>query len=160
MKEGEFLLHMGRKSEYYIDLRTLPSYPEDFDKITTIFSRLVAERAGDVDRIVGAAHGAAPLTVAVSMKLGKPYALVMKIESENSFRNALHGEVKPGERTVLLDDVASSGITLACMAAIVRAYGGSVDDAVVLIDRELGAERLLRTFGVKLHSLVLLGELL
>ena len=94
------------------------------------------------------------------MKLGKPYALVRKIESENSFRTPLLGEVKSNEQVLLLDDVASTGVTLACMTAIVRAKGGIVKDAVVLVDRELGAETLLKTFNVKLHSFLRLRELL
>jgi len=160
VKKGDFLLHLGNRSQYYIDLRSLPSYPDDFDRVSTAFAELVSRTAKRIDRIVGAAHGAAPFTVAVSLKLGKPYALIRKIESENSFRDPIHGEILAGEHVVLLDDVASTGITLACMSAIVRAKKAFVEAAVVLVDRNLGAKELLRSYGVNLYSLVELSELL
>lgn len=160
LRKGSFMLHMGNVSEYYLDLRILPSYPEDFDKVVEAYRFLIEENKIVMDRVVGASHGAAPLTVAVSLKLGKPYALVKKIESENSFREPLLGEVRENERVLLLDDVASTGVTLACMTAIVRAKGAIAEDAAVLVDRELGAERLLSSFNVRLHSLLKFRELL
>jgi orotate phosphoribosyltransferase len=160
IKRGSYMLHLGNSSEYYVDLRALPSYPDDFDEVTSALARLLSEEVGGFDRLVGIGDGAAPLTVAVSLKLQKPYAIVKKMEAENSFRDPLLGELRAGERAILLDDVASTGVTLACAASIVRALGARVDTAVVLVDRDLGARELLSTLGIRLRSLISLSEIL
>ncbi len=160
VKRGSYLLHLGNSSEYYVDLRSLPSYPDDFDEVTSALADLLGSQAGGFDRLVGIGDGASPLTVAVSLKMQKPYAILRKMEAENSFRDPLMGELRRGERIILLDDVASTGVTLACATAIVRAMGGRVDSAAVLVDRELGASSLLSTMGVRLLSLARLSEIL
>ncbi|MGC8555575.1 MAG: orotate phosphoribosyltransferase [Conexivisphaera sp.] len=160
VRRGSYLLHLGNSSEYYVDMRTLPSYPDDFDEVTSALADLLSGGVGQFDRLVGVGDGASPFTVAVSLKLQKPYAIVKKMEAENSFRDPLLGELRAGERAILVDDVASTGITLACATSIVRALGARVDTAVVLVDRELGASSLLSTFGVRLMSVLKLGDIL
>ncbi len=161
VKRGSYLLHLGNSSEFYVDLRSLPSYPDDFDEVTSALADLLrGADVGNFDRLVGVGDGAAPLTVAVSLKLQKPYAIIKKMEAENSFRDPLVGELRAGERVILLDDVASTGVTLACAAAIARAFGARVDTAVVLVDRELGASGLLSTLGIKLLSVLKLSDVL
>ena len=160
VKQGSYLLHLGNSSEFYVDMRTLPSYPDDFDEVTSALADLLRMGVGKFDRLVGIGDGAAPFTVAVSLKLQKPYAIVKKMEAENSFRDPLVGELHPGERVILLDDVASTGVTLACAAAMVRALGAQVDTAVVLVDRELGASKLLYTMGIGLLSVLRLSDIL
>ncbi|MFP3282550.1 MAG: phosphoribosyltransferase family protein [Nitrososphaeria archaeon] len=159
IRKGSYLLHLGNSSEFYVDLRALPSYPDDFDQVTSALAELLSTGVGDFDRIAGIGDGAAPLTVAVSLKLQKPYVIVKKMEADNSFRDPLLGELNQGERVILLDDVASTGVTLACAASIIRAFGARVDTAVVLVDRELGASALLSASGIRLFSVLKLSEI-
>ena len=59
----------------------------------------------------------------------------------------------PGDRVLLVDDLVTTGLSLKRAADIIRAEGGRVSDAFVLLDRmEGGRERLARE-GIRLHYL-------
>jgi len=64
-----------------------------------------------------------------------------------------------GQRIVAVDDVATTGGALMCAISALREAGAIVEDAIVVVDREDGADALLAGAGVRLRSLVTLKEL-
>jgi orotate phosphoribosyltransferase len=71
----------------------------------------------------------------------------------------IEGVVTPGRKLTLLDDLVTTGSSLIGAAEAVRAEGGVVEDAVVLIDRLEGGAEKLRRKGISLHSLSTILEL-
>jgi uridine monophosphate synthetase len=54
----------------------------------------------------------------------------------------------------LVDDLVTTGLSLKKSALAVRAEGGLVSDAFVLLDREEGGRERLESAGIKLHSVL------
>jgi len=63
-----------------------------------------------------------------------------------------------GDRVVFIDDLITTGKSILRAASIVRAEGGIVDRALVLIDREEGGREALAKSGIQLFSLLTIRE--
>ncbi|NIR39036.1 MAG: bifunctional orotidine-5'-phosphate decarboxylase/orotate phosphoribosyltransferase, partial [Actinobacteria bacterium] len=71
---------------------------------------------------------------------------------DHGTRSAVEGPFEPGERVVVVDDVATSGISVLEAVGRLREAGCIVDTAVVLVDRGGGADGALAAEGVALRS--------
>jgi orotate phosphoribosyltransferase len=67
--------------------------------------------------------------------------------------------VRPGDKVILVDDVASSGQTLADAFDVITDFGCEVIKAITIVDRQEGAETLLAQRGVPWTPLVTIEEL-
>ena len=70
----------------------------------------------------------------------------------------MEGILLPGDRVLLVDDLITSGGSMLKAAEAVRAEGGVVTDAVVLLDREENGKGNLAKDGIKLHYLLTTSE--
>lgn len=74
-KEGEFTLKSRRKSNYYIDLRILVSYPEVLKEI----SNMIYDRIKDIDgKICGLPYAGIPYAQTISVINNRPMILLRK----------------------------------------------------------------------------------
>ncbi len=155
LRFGDFLLTSGKRSSIYVDLRPLPSFPEEFRLLAEEISDGIGE--GDAG-ICGVAVGGLPLATAVSMILSRPLIYVRKEKKEHGTMSKLEGEVNM-ERYVVIDDVATTGGSLLRAVRTVRERGADVVDAWVVIDRVQGARESLEKEGVRLNSLATLPDI-
>ncbi len=132
---GEFTLASGEKSDLYIDVKRAWTDPRRLLLLATALAR----RVGTVDRLAGMELGAVPLVVATALRTGHPYVVLRKAAKEHGTRQAFEGEIPPGARVLLIEDVATTGGSSLRSVEIVRAAGGVVDRALVVVDREFGA---------------------
>ncbi|MEP6967639.1 MAG: phosphoribosyltransferase family protein, partial [Pseudomonadota bacterium] len=65
-----------------------------------------------------------------------------------------------GKRVVVVDDVATTGGSILLAIEAARAAGAIVEVGLVIVDREEGAEALLRDKGVRLRSIFRAGAFL
>jgi len=159
LKSDGYDLHLNKRTKYYLDFRLLSSYPSEFEKICNAYVEMIKNEVPKADKIIGAALAAVPFGVIVSVKLSLPYLPMQKLEHEESLRSPFSGDLERREQVLMLDDITASGITLLLMADVIRAVGGVVKDAVVLVDRKEGAEELLGEAGIKLHYFLTLQEI-
>ena len=78
---------------------------------------------------------------------------------EHGTRQAFEGDIYPGLRVLLIEDVTTTGGSTLRSVEIVRAAGGVVDRVLVVVDRETGATARLAAAGVRFEPLVTLSEL-
>ncbi len=152
---GQFTLASGETSDVYVDVKR--AWP-DPDRLDVLASALAAE-VGATDRIGGMELGAVPLVVATALRVRKPYVVLRKAAKEHGTRQAYEGEIRPGDRVLLIEDVSTTGGSMARSVEIVRAAGGVVDRALVVVDRESGATERLGAIGVRLSALLTFSEL-
>ncbi len=155
-KTGEFTLTSGKKSNFYVDIKQASTNP----KILAEIAREMKSLIKDESRIAGMELGAVPLAVAVSLESGLPYVIIRKRERSHGTGKLIEGNMKGGERILLVEDVTTSGSSLVKAVEIIRQAKGVVDRALVVVDREEGASELLAKSGITLVPLVRVSEML
>jgi orotate phosphoribosyltransferase len=160
MKFGAFKLTSGRVSPYYIDLRVVPSFPDAFQRVINLYIKLLEKDLGiqNVDRIVGIPTAGMPFASLVAYEAKKPFLYIRPKAKVHGRERRIEGVLMPGDRVLLVDDLVTTGLSLGRAAKAIRAEGGVVADALVMVDREEGGEERLRKDGIKLHYLLTARE--
>lgn len=112
--------------------------------------------------IAGVPIGGLHIATALSLQMGQPLLYVRPRLSwdDPATRVEIEGIYRPGQTALVVDDLAAGGGSLVETVLRLREAGVYVRDAVVLIDREQGAERRLHQIGVRLHPILTLEVLL
>lgn len=151
---GEFTLASGKKSPYYIDVKSAVTNP---DLLFAIASAIGYTHTFDV--VAGVAVGGVPLAVATAMVTKKPYAIIRAAQKGHGKKDVIIGNVK-GVNVLLVEDVTTSGGSAVYGINALRDAGAQADRVVTVVDREQGAEELLKKEGVSLFSLVKVSEII
>ncbi|ASI99215.1 orotate phosphoribosyltransferase [Thermococcus celer] len=137
---GRFVLTSGRESDYYINVKRLSTNPEALRLIAELMAE-EAERAGiSFDRVAGPELGAVPIATALALKTGKPLLVVRKKPKGHGTGSQIEGEVNPGDRVLLVEDVTTTGGSVLRAAEVLENAGAEVVAISVVVDREEGAE--------------------
>lgn len=99
----------GWKSPIYCDNRKILSYPEIRDFIVESFTKLVKEKYPNVEVIAGVATGAIAFGVLVADRLKLPFVYVRSAPKEHGMGNQVEGEIIPGQKTLVIEDLISTG---------------------------------------------------
>ena len=153
---GTFKLPSGKVTPYYIDLRVIPSFPDAFHKISEIYVEAIRRKMGEesFDRVSGIPVAGMSFSVLIAFHLHKPFIYVRKNRRLRGRERRVEGVLMPGDRVLLIDDLVTTGLSLERAAEAIRAEGGVVTDAFVLLDREEGGRERLARNGVTLHSVL------
>ena len=157
---GVFRLTTGRTSPYYIDLRIVPSFPDAFRRVCNLYLKLIRGDVGadSFDRIAGIPTAGIPFASFLAYQLKKAFLYTRPQKRLHGRERRVEGIVMPGDRVLLIDDLITTGRSLRRAAEAIRAEGGVVSDAVVLLDREEGGKETLAEDEVSLHSLLRASE--
>jgi len=160
LRFGTFKLSSGALSPYYIDLRLIPSDPEAFRKVIGYYSSVIQgqilERS---DGIAGIPTAGLTYGAVLAFNHRKPFLYVRKEAKEHGTGRRIEGRLFPGLKVLILDDVVTSGSNLVAAIDAIRTDGGTVEDAVVLLDRQQGGSLNLEKKGVKLHSFATISQI-
>jgi len=160
LKFGTFRLTSGKTSPYYIDLRVVPSFPDAFQRICDLYLNLVERDLGakEFERVAGIPTAGIPFASVIAYRLRKPFLYVRAHPRLHGRERRVEGMIMPGNRVLLIDDLITTGQSLRRSATAIRAEGGVVTDAVVLMDREEGGKEKLAKDNVALHYLLRVSE--
>ena len=153
---GDFTLASGKRSTYYIDKMKALTQPD----VLRAIARAMAPLVGRADRIAGVELGAVPLAAAVAMETGKPYVILRKERKQHGTSKDFEGDLKTGETVVFVEDVVTTGGTLAKAIERLRGHGAIVTEAIAIVDREEGGREALAAIRVTLRALLTADELL
>ncbi len=99
----------GWKSPFYCDNRKTLSYPDLRSFVKIEISRLVAENFADADAVAGVATGAIPQGALVADALNLPFVYVRSKPKDHGLENLIEGELRPGMKVVVIEDLISTG---------------------------------------------------
>ncbi|MBQ5913230.1 MAG: orotate phosphoribosyltransferase [Bacteroidaceae bacterium] len=116
----------GWKSPFYCDNRKTLSYPDlrSFVKIET--ARLIMERFPEAEAVAGVATGAIPQGAMVADTLNLPFVYVRSKPKDHGLENLIEGELKPGTKVVVVEDLISTGGSSLKAVEAIRNYGCEV----------------------------------
>jgi orotate phosphoribosyltransferase len=99
----------GWKSPIYCDNRKTLSYPTLRNLIKLEISRIILENFGEVDAIAGVATGAIAQGAMVAEELGLPFVYIRATPKDHGLENLIEGDLKPGQKVVVIEDLISTG---------------------------------------------------
>jgi len=152
IKFGTFQLSSGALSPYYVDLRLIPSNPEAFKRAIGFYTVTLEPVIKRSSRLVGIPTAGVPYAAVLAFNFAKPFLYLRKEAKDHGQRRRIEGIIFPGDKVVLLDDVVTTGKNIMEAVDAIRAEGGVVKDAVVLLDRQQGGKAQLMKMGVRLRS--------
>lgn len=132
-------LSSGKRSRFYIDCKMALSYPEARALAGAL---IVAKlRTQDIQAVGGLVLGAYPMAIAVSDAFyrltGKEIRafVVRKEPKSHGLQKYLEGDVKQGERVLIVDDVITTGGSTLMAIQKSREAGLEVVQAIAIVDR-------------------------
>lgn len=121
-----FIWASGWRSPIYCDNRKLISYPHIRTFIKIELSRLILENFTEVDAIAGVATGAIAPGALVADALGLPFVYIRATPKDHGLENLIEGELKPGSKVVVVEDLVSTGSSSLKAVEAIRRDGSEV----------------------------------
>ena len=104
-----FIWASGWKSPIYCDNRKTLSYPSTRNFIKLELARIILEKYENVDAIAGVATGAIAQGAMVADELNVPFVYVRSAPKGHGLENLVEGDLKPGSKVVVIEDLISTG---------------------------------------------------
>jgi len=157
-----FKLVSGRESPYYIDARPTTHNAMGLALIGEIFFDLVRDL--DIQAIGGLTMGADPIAHAVALisyLKGQPINAfsVRKEPKGHGLGKRVEGDVRPGDRVVIVEDVITTGSSTLKAIAAAREFGLEVVQVLILVDREEGGRENVAKAVPQVQAVFRLSEL-
>lgn len=150
-QRGSFRLASGATSDYYIDGKM----SEVFSESAYLIGEILYERTKDlsIDAIGGLEVGAIPLTTAavISYRLHGRNMEGFWVRDKaklHGTRKVIEGNLRPGSRVVILDDVITTGGSSGKAIAEVKNLGCAIVRVIALVDRLQGAAKFFTDEGI------------
>jgi len=124
--DNPFTWASGWKAPIYCDNRKVLSYPETRTFICNQFAKLVREKYPNAEAIAGVATGAIAHGVLVAEVLHLPFIYVRSKPKGHGLENLIEGDIQPGTKVVMIEDLISTGGSSLSAAEAVRNYGAEV----------------------------------
>lgn len=159
--KGKFLLSSGKESNYYIDIRNTSLDAKGVVLCAKLFLPLLK----DVEGVGGPTLGADPFIGAVLYEAhtkGKELYgfIVRKDPKRHGTRKMIEGPIKEGSTVAIIEDVITSGSSVANAVKCCQEAGLSVKKILTVVDREEGGVEFLSKLGVPVYPIFRKSELL
>lgn len=166
---GDFSLgRTVRNSPVYVNAKLLISRPDALKRTV----RLIQEElelgmamrnrvVEPFDAIAGVPIGGLHIATGLALATDRPMLYLRPPRSADEVMAPhIEGIYRPGQRVLVVDDLAAGGGSLVETVQGLRDAGLMVSNVVVLLDREQGAARRLEAMGVRMHSVLSLQVVL
>jgi orotate phosphoribosyltransferase len=121
--ETPFTWASGWKSPIYCDNRRILSFPYIRDFIKSELSNLVFEKFPESDLLAGVATAAIAWGAMVADQLKLPYVYVRPKPKEHGLGNQIEGYFEKGQKTVVIEDLVSTGKSSMEVVNVLKGFG-------------------------------------
>ena len=155
--EKPFIFTSGWASPVYVDCRKIIAFPRLRSGLMGFGAETVLNEVGceSIDIVAGGETAGIPFAAWMADRLSLPMQYVRK-KAKGFGRNAqIEGEVIPGARTLLVEDLTTDGRSKVNFCEALRAAGQKVDHCFVLFFYDIfpSSQELFKDIGVELHYL-------
>lgn len=142
LKFGDFPLSSGGRSHYFVDMSKVTNHAEGLEIVAFEIARKLHH---EVDAIGGPVLGAAPLVSSVVLAhrllhhgMAKPLrGFLVRKEPKNG--EYIEGYLKPGDKTIIVEDVVTTGNQTLRAIGQAEKNGAVVIGVISVLDRMAGA---------------------
>jgi orotate phosphoribosyltransferase len=152
-----FTYTSGLKAPVYVDCRKLIAYPRIRGTLTALGAATIAREAGleRFDAVAGGETAGIPFAAWLADALALPMQYVRKSPKGFGRNAAIEGDLKEGQRTLLVEDLATDGGSKLRFAAALREAGAEVAHCFVVFHHDIFPESRdrLAAEGLTIHAL-------
>ena len=116
----------GWKSPFYCNNRKTLSFPDLRTFVKVELTRTILENFPEAEAVAGVATGAIAQGALVADALGLPFAYVRSKAKDHGMANLIEGELQPGTKVVVVEDLISTGGSSLKAVEALRAAGYEV----------------------------------
>jgi orotate phosphoribosyltransferase len=152
--EKPFTWASGWKSPIYCDNRKLLSFPFLRDFIKSEMCNVIFEQFADADLIAGVATAGIPWGAMAADQLKLPFIYVRPKPKEHGLGNQVEGFFEAGQKTMVVEDLVSTGKSSLQVVDVLRNSGLEVAGMVSIFNYGFdAAQQAFKDADVKLESL-------
>ena len=155
--QDPFILTSGRASPVYIDCRKVISFPRARRKIIEMMGEIVEQQIGfeSLDAVAGGETAGIPYAAWLAERMALPMLYIRKKPKGFGRGAQIEGEMAPGCRCLLVEDLATDGGSKLNFIEAIRKAEGKVSDAMVVFHYGIFPQSIssLAAVGVRLHGL-------
>jgi orotate phosphoribosyltransferase len=152
-----FTFTSGRKSPVYIDCRKLIAFPRARAKLMDLAVEMIGREIGyeSLDVIAGGETAGIPFAAWIAERMALPMLYVRKEPKGFGRMAQIEGDLKEGNRVLLVEDLATDGGSKINFCKALRAAGAVVHDTLVVFHYGILPQSVesLRAIDVRLHGL-------
>lgn len=156
---GNVVLSSGQESDYYVDLRRVTLHHRG----ARLIGELLRELTADWDYVAagGLTLGADPVGTAVMAAEGRPIDafIVRKAAKEHGMQRQVEGPDVSGERVLVVEDTTTTGNSPLTAVKALQEIGAEVVGVATIVDRNTGADQVLKDAGLEYRYLFGLEDL-
>lgn len=130
--EEPFTWASGWKSPIYCDNRKILSHPHERDYVKSELANTILDHFGDAEVIAGVATAGIPHGALAADLLKLPFVYVRSKPKEHGMGNQIEGDMKAGQKVVVIEDLVSTGKSSLEAIEALRAAGAEVIGMVAL----------------------------
>lgn len=176
-REEEFTLKSGAKSHFYLDVRKLTlsdAVHVVCSELDALLSKLrlanpvaIGGPESGANQIIGAymcwlGFARAGCVDNLGLPMGPIYLngfTVRKQEKDHGLKELIVGNLKTGDRAIVVEDVTTTGGSAMVAVNAVRAAGADVLQVISVVDRLQGAAKLFETLKIPFVALLTIDDL-
>ena len=153
--ENPFTLTSGQKSPVYVDCRKIISFVKERNIILDYVIKYFDKNKIEFDLLAGGETAGIPYAAFLSERLQKKMIYVRKKPKGFGKDKQIEGYYKYGQKTILIEDLATDGGTKVIFVETLRKSGLEVSDIFVVFYYDIFDfnKTLLSSMNIKMHSL-------
>lgn len=152
-----FILTSGSASPVYIDVRKLIAFPRARRAVIEMLTQQLLDQAGHecFDAVAGGETAGIAYAAWLAETMALPMLYVRKQPKGFGRMAQIEGDLQPGQRVLLVEDLASQGTSKVKFVEALRAAGATVEHIAVVFHYDIfpASDAAMQQLGVKLHAL-------
>lgn len=136
-------------------MRVIPNFPKAFEDLIKLAVSYLSENCSNIEGVVAIPLAGIPFGTMIANQLHLPFYLLRKEPKEHGLKKLIEGEIKNGQKILLVDDLISSGFSKLFAVNSLREEGADVENLFVFIDRTPeGLTDFEKEHNIKVHYLI------
>lgn len=149
-----FIWASGIKSPIYCDNRLILTAPAVRNRVEAALKEMIEDHYPDVEILMGTATAGIAHAAITAHLMGIPMGYVRSKAKDHGRKNQIEGELKAGEKVVVVEDLISTGGSIIDVVNTVRKAGGDVLGLVSLFTYNMReSKENFERAGVSLYAL-------
>lgn len=162
---GEFVLSSGKKSPYYVDVKSTTGDARGVTLAGKIVFELIKGFDQNITAVGGLTMGADPITTSTIIEALEENRdikgfWVRKEPKSHGKRKLIEGNLDESDNVIILDDVITTGNSTIKAIKAVKEFGAKIVAVIALVDRLEGGKENISQLGYNVFSLFTIDDLL